>query len=212
MCWTSQHRHPSWNGVASGMRNSLHPGVPASCSIRTKDQTCNDNCVGLILCDSDFLISLHWPCFRERGKWSISFCLRFAIAVTLSTRTSMCLPPQCEEVDRWAQRVLKILTPLQTHFQRDTLCGWRCVLFSWPDRTLRRGYALQFSYQPPPLCVVFHTAFSNHAEMEALEEDLDSLLRKKAITYIPPQEMHMGFYFLYFLVRKESGGIVLSCT
>ena len=114
-----------WNG-------KLFPPwrVPASFSIKSEGQTCNGNCVRLFLCDSDFLISLHWL-QRVTGKWSVSFRLRFPLAVTLFPKTSMYLPPQCDSV-RWqvGLQSLKLLTPLHSHFQSITFCGWRSVNLS----------------------------------------------------------------------------------
>lgn len=88
--------HMEWGTLCT--QGFLH----VSCIIRGKYLTCNENSVGLILCDSDFLICLHWLCFWERSKWSVSFCLRFPIAVTLLTSTPMRLLPQWEEDDSWA--------------------------------------------------------------------------------------------------------------
>lgn len=98
---------PAWIRLIFTMGNSLHPWVPVSPSIGSKDLTCNESCVKLILCCSDFLISFHWLCFGERGKWSVSFCLLSPIAVTpLVLAEPPCLPPQWEEDGRWAHTAL----------------------------------------------------------------------------------------------------------
>lgn len=146
---------PAWIRLIFTMGNSLHPWVPVSPSIGSKDLTCNESCVKLILCYSDFLISFHWLCFGERGKWSVSFCLLYPIAVTplVFGRASMS-PPSVG--GRWqvGAHSFKLLTPLCIHFRSVTLCGWGPELVSPLEQTGDRGEetrALQFSCQPSSL-------------------------------------------------------------
>lgn len=141
----------------------------------------NESHVGLILCDSDFLISLF---FRDRGKWSVSFCLM----QWPSSRGPPCVFLLSGRKTTGGPTELHSPTA-------DPLCvaGGLC--------SSRRGYALQFSCQTSPLWVVFHSA-----EVGA------SLLRRKAITEGPPQEVHMWLYSLNLVVPKKSGCSILSCT
>lgn len=118
------------------MGNSSYPGVPVSCLIRGKYLTCIENCVGLILCDSDFLICIHWLCFREREvngaslSVSLPYCSdpfnQYPHASPSSVGGRWQIGPQC----------LKLLC---THFQSVTLCGWSSAILSPPGQTGHSG-------------------------------------------------------------------------
>lgn len=199
MSCINQQRHSTWNLVASGMGNFSPWWVPASFSIKSKDQTCNGNCVRSFLCDSDFLISLHWL-QRETGKWSVFFRLPFPLAVTLFPKTSMCLPPQCDSV-RWqvGLQSLKLLTLLHSHFQSITFCGWGSVNLSSFGQTGHWGedvhsnlavnlvpYGFSFT-----LCLQLGWDGGIWGDSFSPEEE--------RITEIPPLEVLMGFYSLYLV-------------
>uniref|UniRef100_UPI003AAB97E8 uncharacterized protein n=1 Tax=Centroberyx gerrardi TaxID=166262 RepID=UPI003AAB97E8 len=86
---------------------------------------------------------------------------------------------------------------------------WRqnCSLSEWMDKTLKRGYALQFSSAPPAFNGVMESAMRNPQDAAALSAEIKELLGKGAITTVPPEEVEKGFYSRYFLVPKKTGGV-----
>lgn len=132
ICCTSQHKHPSRNGVASGTGNLFAPRGAG------------------VMFDQKPRSNLQWelwginplwqwlphlsPLARESGKWSISFCLYFSTEVTLFARTHMS-PSSVGERWQVGPQSFKLLTPLCTHFHSVTLCGWSSVLHSLLGQT-----------------------------------------------------------------------------
>ncbi|KAK7879536.1 hypothetical protein WMY93_033755 [Mugilogobius chulae] len=76
----------------------------------------------------------------------------------------------------------------------------------WLERTLRRGYALQFARKPPPFRVILITQWANPGETEALCVEVSSLLHRGAVAAVSAEDAHKGLYSPYFLVPKKSGG------
>ncbi len=76
----------------------------------------------------------------------------------------------------------------------------------WLTRTIRLGYANQFTRQTPK--------FNGFLEMlvavrnaPVLREEIAVLLAKDAIEPDPPAEMRHGFYSPYFIIPKKGGGL-----
>ncbi|KAK7910334.1 hypothetical protein WMY93_015018 [Mugilogobius chulae] len=76
----------------------------------------------------------------------------------------------------------------------------------WLERTLRRGYALQFARKPPPFQGILITQWANPGETEALRVEVSSLLHRGAVASVSAEDVHKGLYSPYFLVPKKSGG------
>ncbi len=66
----------------------------------------------------------------------------------------------------------------------------------WLMRTIRLGYAIQFSRRPPKFW-----------EDAVLLAEIVVLLAKEAIEPVPPAEMKSGFYSPYFIVPKKGDGL-----
>lgn len=76
----------------------------------------------------------------------------------------------------------------------------------WLDRTLRRGYALQFSLKPPPFGGVLSTKPHSPDDNVALLDEVYSLLQRGTIMEVEPSRATRDFYSPYFPVPKKSGG------
>ncbi|XP_073677299.1 uncharacterized protein [Garra rufa] len=85
--------------------------------------------------------------------------------------------------------------------------SWRaCAVHPWVLSTIIRGYRLQFAVKPPVFnSVLMSTAEGNSAQV--LEEEIASLLKKRAVRIVPPEDSHQGFYSRYFLIPKRGGGL-----
>ncbi|KAI2661669.1 enzymatic polyprotein [Labeo rohita] len=85
--------------------------------------------------------------------------------------------------------------------------SWRAfAVHPWVLSTIMRGYQLQFAVKPP----VFNSVLMSAAEgksAQVLEEEIASLLRKRAIRVVPPEDSHQGFYSRYFVIPKRGGGL-----
>uniref|UniRef100_A0AAV2IU46 ribonuclease H n=1 Tax=Knipowitschia caucasica TaxID=637954 RepID=A0AAV2IU46_KNICA len=77
----------------------------------------------------------------------------------------------------------------------------------WLEKTLRRGYALQFFRKPPPFRGVRAVRSQVRGSTEALEAEVSSLLSRGAAVEVDPQDATRGLYSPYFLVPKKSGGV-----
>ncbi len=76
----------------------------------------------------------------------------------------------------------------------------------WLLRTIRLGYAIQFTRHPPKFRGVrFTSVFNKNAPV--LRAEVTVLLAKDAIKPVPPAEMKSGFYSPYFIVPKKGGGL-----
>ncbi|XP_038128389.1 uncharacterized protein LOC119774782 [Cyprinodon tularosa] len=84
--------------------------------------------------------------------------------------------------------------------------SWRAAAApSWVLRTISRGYRLQFATVPPRFSGVIHS----HAQGESarvLREEILSLIDKRAVSVVSPEQSLSGFYSRYFLVPKRGGG------
>lgn len=149
--------------------------------------------------DSDFLISLHWL-QRETGKWSVSFRLPFPLTVTLFPKTSMCLPPQCDSV-RWqvGLQSLKLLTPLHSHFQSITFCGWGSVNLSSFGQTGHWGEDVHSNLAVNLVPYGFSFTLCLQLGWDGGIRGNSFSPEEERITEIPPLEVLMGFYSLYLV-------------
>ena len=83
--------------------------------------------------------------------------------------------------------------------------SWRaCAVSPWVLRTITKGYVLQFARPPPPFSGVIQSVVQQE-QSHFLREEIVSLLRKEAISIVPPEEEASGFYSRYFLVPKKDG-------
>ncbi len=79
-------------------------------------------------------------------------------------------------------------------------------LSRWLLRTIRLGYAIQFTRRPPKFRGVPFTSVLNK-DAPVLHAEVAVLLAKDAIEPVPPVEMKSGFYSPYFIVPKKGGGL-----
>ena len=78
----------------------------------------------------------------------------------------------------------------------------------WVLDSIGLGYALEFTSAPPSDILVRPTPVpSEPAKRHALEEELASLLRKRAARILPPDATQDGFMSTFFLVPKKEPGI-----
>ncbi|KAJ8015934.1 hypothetical protein DPEC_G00001860 [Dallia pectoralis] len=92
--------------------------------------------------------------------------------------------------------------PLSEHYSE-----WRrnCSLSTWLDRTIRRGYTVQFLCAPPPFSGVVETVIRSEEKVTALLSEIANLREKGAIDIVPRDQRERGFYSPYFLVPKRTG-------
>ncbi len=76
----------------------------------------------------------------------------------------------------------------------------------WLIRTIRLGYAIQFTRWPPKFSGVLKTSVAVRGA-PVLHEEITVLLAKDAIEPVPPAEMKQGFYSPYFIVPKKGSGL-----
>ena len=83
---------------------------------------------------------------------------------------------------------------------------WRnkCNLSQWLEKTIDRGYCIQFQSIPPPFQGVEETMVTSPEEVEALETEIKGLLQKGVITKVPWEQREEGFYSRYFLIPKKN--------
>ena len=94
------------------------------------------------------------------------------------------------------------LTPLSSNLPAWEACG----ASPWVLRTISKGYKLQFARRPP----MFKKVVFSHASGQAatvLQEEITSLISKRAIREVPQDRIKEGFYSRYFLVPKKGGGL-----
>ena len=82
----------------------------------------------------------------------------------------------------------------------------RCNASPWVLRTLAKGYRLQFARRPPPFTQVVYTEARGQAAA-VLQQEIMTLLEKKAVREVPLAQSRSGFYSRYFLVKKKGGGL-----
>ncbi len=86
-----------------------------------------------------------------------------------------------------------------------------CTQSRWVLRTIQFGYRLQFAATPqppppPPPPPHFKGIVHSHVQgklKHVLQEEISSLLNKRAIRVVLPEQSHNGFYSRYFLVPKK---------
>ena len=76
----------------------------------------------------------------------------------------------------------------------------------WVLRTLAKGYRLQFAMRPPAFGEVIFTEARGQAGA-ILQQEIVTLLEKKAVREVPLSQSRSGFYSRYFLVKKRGGGL-----
>ena len=76
----------------------------------------------------------------------------------------------------------------------------------WVVRTMSQGYKIQFR-RPPPYSRVRMTRVTDPLRALALRNEIEVLLRKRAITRVDSSARLPGFYSTYFLVPKASGSL-----
>ena len=81
-----------------------------------------------------------------------------------------------------------------------------CGAHPWVLKTISRGYKLQFAAEPPTFEKVIFSQAKGQAAL-ILQQEIISLLEKKAIREVAPHENMNGFYSRYFLVKKKGGGM-----
>ncbi len=98
------------------------------------------------------------------------------------------------------------IVPLEPLAQR--LEAWLMLpsLSRWLTRTIRLGYAIQFTRRPPKFNGILETSVAVR-NAPVLREEIAVLLAKDAIEPVPPAEMRQGFYGPYFIVPKKVGGL-----
>ncbi len=79
-------------------------------------------------------------------------------------------------------------------------------LSRWLTRTIRLGYAIQFTRRPPKFNGVLETSVAVRNAL-VLRKEIAVLLAKDVIEPVPPAEMRQGFYSPYFIVPKKGGGL-----
>ncbi|XP_067267072.1 RT1 class I histocompatibility antigen, AA alpha chain-like [Chanodichthys erythropterus] len=78
-------------------------------------------------------------------------------------------------------------------------------LSRWLIRTVGLGYAIQFARRPPRFRGIHATMVGKDAPV--MHSKIATLLAKGAIESVSPAEMKSGFYSLYFIVPKKTGGL-----
>ncbi len=91
--------------------------------------------------------------------------------------------------------------PLSAHAES---CA--CAVHPWVLSSIMWGYCLQFAIKPP----VFNSVLKSAAEGESaqvLEEEIASLLKKRAVRVVLLEDSHHVFYSRYFVIPKRGGGL-----
>ena len=78
----------------------------------------------------------------------------------------------------------------------------------WVTQTLSQGYKIEFISQPPQFQGIRETSLpSKLSAKSVLLEEVQDLLRKRAIELVPESDKEKGFYSRFFLVPKKDGGL-----
>ena len=91
---------------------------------------------------------------------------------------------------------------------KDFAGSWALITSNrWVLDSIGQGYVLEFSSTPPSDMLVRPTPVpSDPAKCQALEEEIASLLEKRAIRRLPPGSSQDGFMSTFFLVPKKDPG------
>ncbi len=134
--------------------------------------------------------SLHHP---EQGRRGLSFTVEGAAA------------------SRPSQHPISGMSSLTRHSDSSVavLHEWERLpgVSLWVLRTIRTGYTLQFGKNPPRFDGVHLTVVNSASKASVLQQELSSLLQKRAIEEVPQSEVERGFFSRYFLVPKRDGGL-----
>ncbi len=90
----------------------------------------------------------------------------------------------------------------------EKLAAWKLLpnISPWVERTVEKGYRIQFAYRPPRFNGVVSTSVKPE-RVHLLTQELQALLDKGAIEHVPLPDRESGYYSRYFLVPKKDGGL-----
>ncbi len=116
----------------------------------------------------------------------------------MPSESGPCPPPRCPTM---GTSVVPLVT--LTRF----LGAWLALLSPsrWLIRTVRLGYAIQFTRRPPKFRGIQFTSMLT-SDVPVLRAEIAVLLAKDAIELVPPADMRLGFCSPYFIVPKKGGG------
>ncbi len=139
------------------------------------------------------------PPAQPWSQVSVALHTQTPLRNTLPSESGPCAPLRCPT----AGMSVASLVPLVR-----SLGAWLALPrpSRWLMRTIRLGYAIQFTRRPPKFRGVrFTSVLSKDAPL--LRAEVAVLLAKDAIEPVPPAEMKSGFYSPYFIVPKKGGGL-----
>ncbi|CAM4592174.1 unnamed protein product [Leuciscus chuanchicus] len=90
----------------------------------------------------------------------------------------------------------------------ESLTAWKLLsnVSRWVLQTVEKGYQIQFKKRPPRFMGVLPTVVGPE-QVLVMEQEVNTLLEKGAIEYVPPSSRETGFYSRYFIVPKKDGGL-----
>ncbi|CAM4558277.1 unnamed protein product [Leuciscus chuanchicus] len=90
----------------------------------------------------------------------------------------------------------------------ESLTAWKLLsnVSRWVLQTVEKGYQIQFKKRPPRFMGVLPTVVGPE-QVLVMEQEVNTLLEKGAIEYVPPSNRETGFYSRYFIVPKKDGGL-----
>ena len=77
----------------------------------------------------------------------------------------------------------------------------------WVVSTMTRGHRLQFARTPALTRSWVVTSVADPHHRVVLRAEVSTLLAKKAIRVVGPEDQRAGFYSRYFLIPKKDGGL-----
>lgn len=90
----------------------------------------------------------------------------------------------------------------------ESLTAWKLLsnISRWVLQTVEKGYQIQFKKRPPRFMGVLPSVVAPE-QVLVMEQEVNTLLEKGAIEYVPPSDRETGFYSRYFIVPKKDGGL-----
>ncbi len=90
----------------------------------------------------------------------------------------------------------------------DFLAAWKLLpnISRWILQTVERGYRIQFGSPPPRFKGIVPTGVGPE-QAPVLEQEVNTLQRKKAIEVVPHLGRESGFYSRYFVVLTKDEGL-----
>ncbi len=90
----------------------------------------------------------------------------------------------------------------------EKLAAWKLLpnISPWVERTVEKGYMIQFAFRPPRFNGVVSTSVKPERVL-LLTQELQALLDKGAIERVPLPDRESGYYSRYFLLPKKDGGL-----